>query len=269
MEQPPLPPPSQTAVTSSMQHIPQKIHQLQEGISIRPIIVCIRNVWDIKKHQTDSTRTSIGFMCYDHNGQLLEGRVTGDIQPNDSKNLTEGDSYEFSRFYVIHNSRQRKLTQLSYYIQIGQRTTALNVTLDGPMFPVHSLSPQKYTNLLRLASTPTYLPDVVGQIVIIQKIKLDHPELNIDATIGLRLNRSTIVKLILCDQQAADFSILQSKKNRKFKVMIITSVIPKLIQGKLILHSSPATVFYFNKSIDYIKHFKRRIRDYAKTCSTE
>ncbi|WZZ11768.1 hypothetical protein YC2023_104857 [Brassica napus] len=262
MEQPHLPPPSQTAesrikedlqvetlkqtqprdvyLTSSMQHIPQRIHQLQEGISIRPIIVCIRNVWDIKKHQTDSTRTSIGFMCYDHNGQLLEGRVTGDIQPNDSKNLTEGDSYEFSRFYVIHNSRQRKLTQLPYYIQIGQRTTALNVTLDGPMFPVHSLSPQRYTNLLRLASTPTYLP-----------------------------GKSTIVKLILCDQQAADFSILQSKKNRKFKVMIITSVIPKLIQGKLILHSSPATVFYFNKSIDYIKHFKRRIRDYAKTCSTE
>ncbi|KAH0928490.1 hypothetical protein HID58_014217 [Brassica napus] len=62
-------------MTSSMQHIPQRIHQLQEGISMRPII-----------------------------GQLLEGRVTGDIQPNDSKNLTEGDSYEFSRFYVIHNS---------------------------------------------------------------------------------------------------------------------------------------------------------------------
>ena len=58
-------------VTSSMQHIPQRIHQLQEGISMRPIIVCIRNVWDIKNHQTDSTRTSIGFMCYDHNVSLL------------------------------------------------------------------------------------------------------------------------------------------------------------------------------------------------------
>ncbi|KAH0911052.1 hypothetical protein HID58_034373 [Brassica napus] len=228
------------SVTSSMQHIPQRIHQLQEGISVRPII-----------------------------GQLLEGRVTGDIQPDDPKNLTEGDTYEFSRFSVIHNSRQRKLTQLPYYIQINQKTIALNVTLDGPIFPVHSLSPQKYRNLLRLASSPTHLPDVVGQIVIIQKIKPHHPELNIDATIGLRLNRSTIVKLILCDKQAADFSILHSKKDRKFKVMIVTSLIPKLIQGKLILHSSPATVFYFNKSIDYIKHFKRRIRDYAKTCSTE
>ncbi|CAN7032817.1 unnamed protein product, partial [Brassica rapa subsp. trilocularis] len=56
------------------------------------------------------------------------------------------------------------------------------------VYPVHTLVPQNYRNLLRLATTPTYLPDVVEQIVIIQKIKPCHPELNIDATIGLRLN---------------------------------------------------------------------------------
>ncbi|KAH0859613.1 hypothetical protein HID58_087874 [Brassica napus] len=202
-------------------------------------------------------------------GQLLEGRLNGKIQQNDPKNLTEGDIYEFSGFSVIHNSRHRKLTQLPYYIQIDQKTITLNVTNIGPIFPVHNLSPQNYRNLLRLATTPTYLPDVVGQILIIQKIKPYHPELNIDATIGLRLNRSTIVKLIVCDKQAADFSILQSKKNRKFKVVIITSIIPKLFEGKLLLRTSPATNFYFNKSIDYIKHFKRRIGDHAKACSKE
>ncbi|KAH0886543.1 hypothetical protein HID58_062639, partial [Brassica napus] len=163
-------------------------------------------------------------------GQLFEGRLTGNIQLNDSKNLTEGYIYEFSGFSVIHNSRLRKLTQLPYYNQIDQKTIILNVTEIGPIFPVHNLSPQNYGNLLRLATIPTYLPDVVGQIVIIQKIKLDHPELNIDATIGIRLNRSTIVKLILCDKQASDFSILQNKKNRKFKVVIITSIIPKLLR---------------------------------------
>ncbi|WZY87583.1 hypothetical protein YC2023_044318 [Brassica napus] len=237
MENPPPAPPSQTGVTSSMQHIPQRIHQLQEGISVLPITVCIRNVWDIRKHQTDNTQTSIGFLCYDHH---IKGRLTGNIQPNDQKNLTERDIYEFSGFFVIHNSRHRKLTQLPYYIQINQKTIALNVTLNGPIFPVHNLSPQNYRNLLRLATTPTYLP-----------------------------GKSTIVKLILCDKQAANFSILQRKKDRKFKVLIITSIIPKLFQGKLLLCSSPATNFYFNKSIDYIKHFKRRIRDHAKACSTE
>ncbi|KAL0827798.1 hypothetical protein Bca101_051476 [Brassica carinata] len=78
-----------------------------------------------------------------------------------------------------------------------------------------------------------------------------------------------MVKLILCDKQAADFIILQSKKDREFKVVIITSIIPKLFQGKLLLSSSPATNFYFNKSNDYIKHFKGRIIDHAKACSKE
>ncbi|WZY73001.1 hypothetical protein YC2023_005241 [Brassica napus] len=199
MENPPPARPSQTGVTSSMQHIPQRIHQLHEGISVRPI-----------------TR------------QLLEGRLTGNIQPNDPKNLTEGDIHEFSGFSVIHNSRHRTLTQLPYYIQIDQKTIALNVTLNGPIFRVHNLSPQNYRNPLRLATTPTYLP-----------------------------GKSTIVKLILCDKQATNFSILQNKKDMKFKVAIITSIIPKLFQGKLLLRSSPATNFYFNKSIDYIKQFKR------------
>ncbi|KAH0918511.1 hypothetical protein HID58_026171 [Brassica napus] len=44
-----------------MQHIPQRIHQLQEGISVRPI-----TVWDIRKHQTDNTQICIGFLCYHH-----------------------------------------------------------------------------------------------------------------------------------------------------------------------------------------------------------
>ncbi|KAG5410870.1 hypothetical protein IGI04_007189 [Brassica rapa subsp. trilocularis] len=185
------------------------------------------------------------------------------------KNLTEGDTYEISGFSVIHNSRHRKLTQLPYYIQIDQKTIASRVTDIGPIFPVHNFSPQNYKNLLRLATTPTYLLDVVGQILIIQKINPYHPESNTDATIGLRLNRSTMVKLLLYDKHAADFSILQSKKNRRLKVVIITSIIPKLFQGKLLLSSSPAINFYFNISIDYIKHFKGPVRNHAKACSKE
>ncbi|WZZ32185.1 hypothetical protein YC2023_015586 [Brassica napus] len=82
-------------------------------------------------------------------------------------------------------------------ITIDQKTTTSKVTDIGPIFPVHNFSPQNYKNLLHLATTPTYLP------------------------------------------------------------------------GKLLLSSSPATNFYFNKSIDYIKHFKWRIRDHAKACSKE
>ncbi|CAG7895891.1 unnamed protein product [Brassica rapa] len=223
-----------------------------------------QNVWDIKKYHADDNQISVGFLCYDHNGQLLEGRLNIDIQTNEHTKLVEGDTYVFSKFSVIHNSRHRKLTQLPYYILIDKKTIASRVTGIGPVFPVHTFSPQDYKNLLRLVTTLTYLPDVVGQIVLIQKISQHHPESNTDATIGLKLNRSIIVKLLLYDKQAAEFGILHNKKNRKFKVVVITSIIPKLCQGKLLLSSSPATNFYFNKSIDCIKQFRRRVRDFGK-----
>ncbi|WZZ88495.1 hypothetical protein YC2023_117074 [Brassica napus] len=140
MENQPPTTPVETGVTSHMQHILQRIHQLLEEISVRPITVCIRSVWDIRKHKTDNTQICIGFMCYDHHGQLLEGRLTGNIQPNDPKKLTEGDIYEFSGF------------------AIDQETITLKVTDIGPIFPVHNFSPQNYKNLLRLATAPTYLP---------------------------------------------------------------------------------------------------------------
>ncbi|KAH0851857.1 hypothetical protein HID58_094427, partial [Brassica napus] len=161
----------------------------------------------------------------------LEGDIDEGVEEetvDEKDGAADGNVKRISDGIESGETKHRKLTQLPYYIQIDQKTKTFNVTDIGPIFPVHNLSPQNYRNLLRLATTPTYLPDVIGQILIKQKTNPYHPELNIDATIGLRLNR-----LILCDKQAADFSILQSRKNRKFKVVIITSIVHKLFQGKL------------------------------------
>ncbi|KAL0717094.1 hypothetical protein Bca4012_066416 [Brassica carinata] len=174
---------------SKVDTIPQRIHQLQEGISRRPIRVCIRNIWDINNHRFDRTETYTGFLCYDHHGQLLEGRLTRNPRPADQKYLTEGDVYEISGFSVLSNPRQRKLTRLPYYIQINQDTKMSNITGIGPIFPVHNLSPQSYESLLRLATTPTYLPDVVGQIRMMQNLDPFHPDDSTDLTVGLLLSR--------------------------------------------------------------------------------
>ncbi|CAH8389581.1 unnamed protein product [Eruca vesicaria subsp. sativa] len=164
-------------------------------------------------------------------GQLLEGRLYHRKQPTTSRSLTEGDSYELSGFSVLTNNRERKLTKLLYYIQIDQETTMSNVTITGSLFPGYSLSPQSYNCLLRLATTPSYLPAVVGQILIMHEMKPNNPESTRKFTIGLMLNNSKLVKLMLWDKPAGEFSILQSREDRKFKVIIITSIITKVFQG--------------------------------------
>ncbi|WZZ66095.1 hypothetical protein YC2023_077465 [Brassica napus] len=93
------------------------------------------------------------------------------------------------------------------------------VTDIGPIFPVHNFSPQNYKSLLRLATTPTYLPgkslstisikqtwivfykskqcaDVVGQICMMQKTNQYHPEINTEVTVGLLLNRKIIYSIL-------------------------------------------------------------------------
>lgn len=52
--------------TATVECIPQRIHQLQMGKSVRPIIVCMRSVWDMKKHQTDNSEICNGFLCFDY-----------------------------------------------------------------------------------------------------------------------------------------------------------------------------------------------------------
>ncbi|KAL0703745.1 hypothetical protein Bca4012_070170 [Brassica carinata] len=143
----------------SVHHIPQRIHQLQEGISVRPITPYIK------------TLTYIFF-----------SKLTRNIQLNDPKYINGGDIYEFSGFFVLHNSRQRKLTQLTYYIQIDQETKMSKVTNIGPIFPIHNFSPQNYKSLLRQCA------NVVGQIRMMQKTNPYQPEVNTEVTVGLLLN---------------------------------------------------------------------------------
>ncbi|KAL0855178.1 hypothetical protein Bca101_060330 [Brassica carinata] len=131
-----------------------------------------------------------------------------------------------------------------------------------PIFPVHNLSPQSYESLLRLATTPTYLPDVVGQIRMMQNLDPFHPDDSTDLTVGLLLSRSTMVKLKLWDKQAADFSMLQSKKNMKFKVVIFTSMIPKIFEGSLSASSS------YNEGNSFVIFFYLFITFSPKSIST-
>ncbi|KAL0742138.1 hypothetical protein Bca4012_083651 [Brassica carinata] len=99
---------------------------------------------------------------------------------------------------------------------------------------------------------------------MIQGLKPNNPESTSKLIIGLLLNMSTMVKLILLDKQASEFRSLQSKKNRKFQVDIITNIIPKQSKGKLKLASSLATRFYFDSSIKYVRDFKGRIKKHQE-----
>ncbi|CAG7885443.1 hypothetical protein HID58_013414 [Brassica napus] len=87
---------------------------------------------------------------------------------------------------------------------------------------------------------------------------LKNPRATTKVRIGLLLNRSKMVRLTIMDNVSAQFRDLHSMTVMKYKVVIITSINPRVFKGKLILATTPATRFYCDSTIDLIQSFVRR-----------
>ncbi|KAF3511630.1 hypothetical protein F2Q69_00006667 [Brassica cretica] len=82
------------------------------------------------------------------------------------------------------------------------------------------------------------MPDVVGQVVLIQGTDLQNPSVISKIVVGLLLNRSKMVRLTLLDNASSLFRDLHSKTVMKYKVVLITSINPRVLKGKLDSSSS-------------------------------
>ncbi|KAH0896167.1 LOW QUALITY PROTEIN: hypothetical protein HID58_045735 [Brassica napus] len=76
--------------------------------------------------------------------------------------------------------------------------------------------------------------------------------------IGLCLDISKLVRLTIWDNEVANFRELNRISTRKNQIVIITSIIPQLHEGKLSLTTTPGSRFYFDNDIDIIKRFEKR-----------
>ncbi|KAH0885439.1 hypothetical protein HID58_061535, partial [Brassica napus] len=70
--------------------------------------------------------------------------------------------------------------------------------------------------------------------------------------------RSKVVRLTIWDNEAANFRGLNHISTRKNQIVIITSIIPRLHEGKQSLTTTLGSRFYFDSDIDIIQRFQKR-----------
>ncbi|KAH0857262.1 hypothetical protein HID58_085523 [Brassica napus] len=67
-----------------------------------------------------------------------------------------------------------------------------------------------------------------------------------------------MVRLTIWDNQAVYFRELNRISTRKHQIIIITSIIPRLHEGKLSLTTTPGSRFYFDNDIDIIQCLQKK-----------
>ncbi|CAF2101611.1 unnamed protein product, partial [Brassica napus] len=115
-----------------------------------------------------------------------------------------------------------------------------------------------FHRFLHTFSGPNAIPNVVGRICLIQGSDLYNHNIDTKIIIGFRLHRSKLVRLTFWDKEAANFRELNRISTRKNQIVIITSIIPRLHEGKLSLTTTPGSRFYFDNNIDIIQRFQKR-----------
>ncbi|CAN7033903.1 unnamed protein product [Brassica rapa subsp. trilocularis] len=73
-----------------------------------------------------------------------------------------------------------------------------------------------------------------------------------------RYPQSKLVRLTIWDNETANFRELNRISTKKNQIIIITSIIPRLHEGKLSLTTTPGSRFYFDNDIDIIQRFQKR-----------
>ncbi|CAF1708244.1 unnamed protein product [Brassica napus] len=88
--------------------------------------------------------------------------------------------------------------------------------------PRNTFHPLQYKKLINIATASNYLPGP----------DLQNPSVISKIVVGLLLNRSKMVRLTLMDNASALFTDLHSKTVMKYKVVLITSINPRVLEGR-------------------------------------
>ena len=90
--------------------------------------------------------------------QKIEVRVAKPTSDATHQRLEEGELYHIRYFKLIPNNFRYRLTVQPYIIQINATTVNTPIKENIPEIPSYIFRPQRYTQLISLASETNFLP---------------------------------------------------------------------------------------------------------------
>ncbi|CAN6834703.1 unnamed protein product, partial [Brassica oleracea] len=121
--------------------------------------------------------------------------------------------------------------------------------LSNPVSPIpaEGFRFRNQTELVGLANTNTQLTDIIGEIVAVKSTVSDPPEDKNRVMVTVKLENDVFVTLSMFDAQAVSFHQKLGGMCGDPKVIVATSINPKMVGGRLFLNATSGTHVYYDK----------------------
>ncbi|KAH0886813.1 hypothetical protein HID58_062909 [Brassica napus] len=197
--------------------------------------------WEARNVKRGGELMWVDMLLMDVNSTLMQATINANRLPKFRERLAAGMIYFVSGFDNF------KLADSSLMIRFDD-STEFDV-LSNPVSPIPAevFRFRNQTELVCLANTNTQLPDIIGEIVAVKSTVSDPPEDKNRVMVTVKLKNDVSVTLSLFDAQAVSFHQKLGGMRGDPKVIVATSINPKMVGGRLFLNATLGTHVYYDK----------------------
>ncbi|CAN6877173.1 unnamed protein product [Brassica oleracea] len=172
--------------------------------------------------------------------------------------LSEGSLYTLTGFDVVRSNTNFHFSDAFFSIRFNEGTSLEKVMASARPIPTELFRFMAYSQILEFANTGKQLPDinpldylsdVIGELNAIQSTITDRLPGAQCVMLTLRLRSGENVCVSMFDSLALAFHTKLDSYGREPRVVIATSVNPKIVGGRLFLNGTSSTHLYFDSEI--------------------
>ncbi|KAG2267121.1 hypothetical protein Bca52824_074200 [Brassica carinata] len=203
--------------------------------------------WEARNVKRGGELMWVDMLLMDVNSTLMQATINANRLPKFRERLAAGTMYSVSGFDVARCAQNFELADSSLMIRFSD-STEFDV-LSDPVSPIpaEGFRFRNQTELVGLANTNTQLPDIIGEIVSVKSTVTDPPEDKNRVMVTVKLENDVSVTLSLFDAQAVSFHQKLGGMRGDPKVIVATSINPKMVRGRLFLNTTSGTHGYYDK----------------------
>ncbi|KAL0802493.1 hypothetical protein Bca101_057669 [Brassica carinata] len=186
-------------------------------------------------------------LMVDVKGTMMQASIGASRIPRFRERLTAGAMFSISGFDVCRCAQNYRLTDSSLMIRFSEMTSFEELIEPDSPLPDEAFRFRNLSELIGLANTNTQLPDIMGEIVGVKSTVCDPPEEKNHVMVTMKLDRDETVILSFFDTQAVAFHKQLEALREDPKVVVATSINPKMVGGRLFINATSGTHVYFDK----------------------
>ncbi|KAG2286785.1 hypothetical protein Bca52824_046389 [Brassica carinata] len=187
--------------------------------------------WEARNVKRGGELMWMDVLMVDVNSTVMQVTISAGRLPQFREKLHVGTMFSVSGFDVSRCAQNFRLTDSSLMIRFNESTSFQELTEPDSPLPEEAFRFRNHSELIGLANTNTQLPDIIGEILSVKSTVCDPPEEKNRVMVTLKLDSDETVTLSFFDSQAVAFHIQLEAMRVDPKVMVVTSINPKIVGG--------------------------------------